>query len=455
VEKDINQTLKKAITAHKEGKLNEAVRLYQKIIKTQPIDPQIHHNIGVALKELGSLEDAILSFKEALRLKSDYIIAYYNLGATLNQLKKFDEAKIYLNKAIMLKPDFAEAQNILGSTLHNLGKLDEAQICIKKAIMLKPDFVNAYYNLGIILNQIEKFDEAEAIFRKIIKLNPNFGEVYNELGIALYHLGRLQESETNYKKCIEFRPDFAEVYNNLGNTIKELGRFEEAEINCKKAIELKPNYTKARMNLNLIIQEKKLLDILQLRNSKKNKLLNLSSNIGLTSNPFIFNRDIEPQLLSNLYKIKSTIFSETEGGPLYGIGRTTNYNLFENDFPILKNVEVSLTSIMKQAVKSDIFIRASFLNILEGKSGSIPHAHITNFDKTQGLINRKFSLVYYIDVGDQNSSEPGIFKLQDPNQEILPHNGMIIIIPADRKHSAIYNGKTDRVMIGVNFYSLQ
>ena len=42
----------------------------------------------------------------------------------------------------------------------------------------------------------------------------------------------------------------------------------------------------------------------------------------------------------------------------------------------------------------------------------------------------------------------------NPNKEILPINGMVMIIPADRKHSAIYNGKIDRVMIGVNFYSL-
>ena len=39
-------------------------------------------------------------------------------------------------------------------------------------------------------------------------------------------------------------------------------------------------------------------------------------------------------------------------------------------------------------------------------------------------------------------------------QEILPTNGMIMIIPASRLHSAVYNGKVDRVMIGVNFYSL-
>ena len=68
--------------------------------------------------------------------------------------------------------------------------------------------------------------------------------------------------------------------------------------------------------------------------------------------------------------------------------------------------------------------------------------------------DQKYSLVYYLSVGDQNCSDPGILTLYDPNDEILPTKGSIVIIPANRKHSAVYNGKTDRVMIGVNFYSL-
>jgi hypothetical protein len=75
-------------------------------------------------------------------------------------------------------------------------------------------------------------------------------------------------------------------------------------------------------------------------------------------------------------------------------------------------------------------------------------------DIALGLGKQKYSLVYYLSVGDQNCSEPGILKLYDPSEDILPCEGMITIFPADRLHSAFYGGKKDRVMIGVNFYSL-
>ena len=109
---------------------------------------------------------------------------------------------------------------------------------------------------------------------------------------------------------------------------------------------------------------------------------------------------------------------------------------------------------MRQAVKSEVFVMDSFFNILSAGSGTTPHKHVRQFDKISGLINQKYSLTYYLSVGDQNCSEPGILKLYEPDKEILPSEGMIVIIPSVRSHSAIYGGKTDRVMIGINFYSL-
>ena len=149
-----------------------------------------------------------------------------------------------------------------------------------------------------------------------------------------------------------------------------------------------------------------------------------------------------------------TDINKAEQGALFGLGRrTTDYRLFENDLPILKFLKKDLTNIMKQAVNSDIFIMDSFLNITGPGSGAVSHTHIGLFDKSKGLVNQKYNLVYYLSVGDQNCNEPGTLKLEYPDEEILPSEGMVVIIPSDRKHSVIYSGPKDRVVISVNFYS--
>ena len=300
-----------------------------------------------------------------------------------------------------------------------------------------------------------KFEEAKILLQNILQAQPSHYKTHTNLGALLIKLGKLEEAVISFKKAIEIKPEFAVAHYNLGVVQEKLDRFDEAEMSYKKAVEFKGDYIEAQNNLNMISRQNKLLlNIEQAKNSKKKKKLsNLNNEAGLIINPFISKRRVESELLVELYKINSVELDKTRD-IRYGNGKCSDYELFENNSSILKNVEKDLTSIMSDAVKSDIFIIESFFNILRAGSGLTSHKHLNNFDKNHNLINKKYSLTYYLSVGDQNCSEPGILKLYDPEEEILPSEGTIVIFPADRNHSAVYGGKIDRVMIGVNFYRL-
>lgn len=61
---------------------------------------------------------------------------------------------------------------------------------------------------------------------------------------------------------------------------------------------------------------------------------------------------------------------------------------------------------------------------------------------------------YIIIDGDQTGTLPGVLRLHDPEEEILPSTGDLVIIPASRKHSAVCNGDAPRILIGANFYAV-
>ena len=148
---------------------------------------------------------------------------------------------------------------------------------------------------------------------------------------------------------------------------------------------------------------------------------------------------------------------EAENTPVFGNGRCSpDYNLFDASPTIIKAVEKDLISLVEAAVKSKIYLADSFFNIYAAGAGISPHTHLNQLDKNEYLKlgKQKFSLVYYISVGDQDCTKPGVFKLYDPEEEILPCEGMILVIPAGRRHSAVYNGKKNRIIIGINFYTL-
>lgn len=363
---------------------------------------------------------------------------------------KLDEAKIIFHQILENDPDNYKAHTNVGAISLKQNKLDDAEKNFRKAINLKPDFEIAFYNLGIVQKKLGKLDAAEKSFKKAINLKENYVEAYTNLGNIYLKLKRLEEAKKCFEKAIKYKPEFAEAHYNLGVTLGKQRKYGEAEISYKNSIKFKPNFEEAKYNLKKIFRQNKLLS--KIEQAKKNKNYNSTAK-RLIRNPFILKRNAETSLIDELYKIDSIELDKTID-VRYGNGFCSDYELFENNSMTLKNIEKDLTKIMCNAVGSDIFIIESFFNVLRSGSGLTSHNHINDFDEAKNLTDKKYSLTYYLSVGDQKCSQPGILTLYDPQIEILPSPGTIVIFPAYRQHSSVYNGKTDRVMIGINFYSL-
>ena len=364
---------------------------------------------------------------------------------------KLEEAKILFQNIIKIEPSNYKAYTNIGAILLKLGNLDEAEKSFIKAIKFEPTFAVAHYNLGVTQVKLNRLNDAEKSYKKAIELKKDYIAAYSNLGSVFLKLEKLNKAEENFEKAIKFKPDFAVGHYNLAVTQEKLNKFNDAEKSYKKAIELKTNYSEAQNNLNRMIRQNKLL--LDIKDARKTHASNINANIRLTKNPFVSKRKVEKELVTEIYKIHSIEIDNTKD-IRFGNGKFSDYELFENNSPIIKNVEKDLRQIISQEIKSDIFIIDSFFNILRTGSGLSSHHHINDFDREHNLASQKYSLTYYLTVGDQKCSEPGILKLYDPDEEILPSEGTIVIFPATRLHSASYGGKTDRVMIGVNFYSL-
>lgn len=335
------------------------------------------------------------------------------------------------------------------SNIHFRNKrFKESLSAINTAISINSEDTNAISIKGIILSKLNLNEDAIKSFRKVLDIDQNSFDAYLNLGVIYNKISKFNESIHLYEKAIEINPNSALIYNNLANVQKNLNLLDKASANYKNALKLDPSYINAKNNLEILNRELKLLNFF------KNKKIKSNFNKDFLQKTYITERDVEINLLSNLYKVNSTKLNEIIDGPLFGNGSTTDYQLFENNFIHLDFLKTDLLKIIKNYFQKEVFLMESFLNILKEDSGSVFHDHINNFDTNNNLSTNKFSLVYYISVGDQKSSKPGIFKMKEPEEEILPKNGMIIIIPASRKHSAIYNGKIDRVMVGINFYVL-
>ena len=159
-------------TLQRQGKLKEAVSIYEKAIQIKPDSADAYNNRGIALVELGELDKAVASYKQAIQIRPDYAEAFYNLGNALQELGQLNEAIQYYEKAIQIRPDSEEAYNNRGIVLVELGKPNEAIKSYEKAIKIKKDYAEAYSNCGIALQELRKLSEATENFRKAISIAP-------------------------------------------------------------------------------------------------------------------------------------------------------------------------------------------------------------------------------------------------------------------------------------------
>jgi tetratricopeptide (TPR) repeat protein len=174
-----------------------------------------HNDLGFALLQKGSVDEAITHFQTALQIKPDYAEAHNNLGNALCQKGSVDEAITHFQRALQIKPDYAGAHNNLGNALIKKGKVDEAIVHFQKALQITPDNVEANYNFGMALLQKGNVDEAITHFQKALQIKPDFAEAHNNLGNAMLQKGKVDEAITHFQRALQIKPDFLEVLNNL------------------------------------------------------------------------------------------------------------------------------------------------------------------------------------------------------------------------------------------------
>jgi tetratricopeptide (TPR) repeat protein len=465
-------------------RLSEALIASKKTVTLDPKDYQSYFYLGNIFKKLGRNDEAKESYKKAVTINQYFEEGFINLGFISETTNNVGDAKKYYIKAINLNPNNANTHYNLGNVYRKLNNFLDAKKSYKRAVDLKSNHFKAHYSLGIILIALDNKGEAIEAFKESIKIRPDFANSYLNIGVIYQELGKLDEADKSLRKAISLNENLSDAYVNLGWVLKEKGDLYNALVYIKKGINLNQDMEMFFLKEGIIYHDlgdkKQALNSLEKASSidPSSKIIEVvrnifqkesdsietkdsirNSNITNFDNKFVTNKPVQESLIKYLYQIKyrELKIDKPINDARYGNGIcSNNFELLDDSDHIIKSLKKDLVNVMETTLNSEISIFASFFNIFRGVSGTKIHNHINSFDQDKSLylLEKKYSLVYYLEVGDQNCSEPGILKLYDPSENFLPSNGDIVIIPAKRNHSSLYNGDNDRVMVGVNFYTL-
>lgn len=255
----VNDALKRALHAHRTGRVDEAERLYRTILAQEPEHPHALHYLGVVYAQRGRYDEACRLMEQSLT-RHRSAPAYSHLGNALKGLRRLDEAVARYDAAIALDPEYAEAHYNRGNALRELGRFDDALASYERAIAIRPRYAPAHFARGALMKDLARFGDAVGSFDDAIALEPDRAEAWNSRGNALMELGRPDEARASYERAVAIRPDYAEAHSNRGNALRALGRLDDAMASHRAATTLRPGYAEAYYNAAKVLTDLGQLD---------------------------------------------------------------------------------------------------------------------------------------------------------------------------------------------------
>ena len=223
VEPDALGYLQRGIEAHKELKLEEAIKHYTNAISLQPDKHMLvraYNKRGNAYDGIGKRDSAFEDYSMAIEINPDDDDAYFYRGFTYELKGDYEKAIKDYNKVINLNPNRADAHVYRAEAYRRTeayrvtGRSSELVIKdYSTAIELNPHYAYAYRNRAQVYRVKGKIDLAIEDYTKLIELNRNSVYPYRIRAEAYMQKNAIELAIADYSKEIELMPDEAQHYS--------------------------------------------------------------------------------------------------------------------------------------------------------------------------------------------------------------------------------------------------
>jgi len=136
-----------------QGRPAEALGAYQRALDLHPLWAPALTNYGVALKELGQIQEAFEIQSFVCAHYPDFLTGFTNLGFLQQRIGQFDAAVTTFRHAVSLDSTSGGSWANLAQALHLARQEKEAATAFAQALILAPDRPEIHYNHGLFLLQ--------------------------------------------------------------------------------------------------------------------------------------------------------------------------------------------------------------------------------------------------------------------------------------------------------------
>jgi tetratricopeptide (TPR) repeat protein len=152
-------------------------------------DPEIDTLLAIALRRVGRNQDALSRAKRATKRRPPFGAAFHELGFQLLSLERHDEAIEALSRGHELLPMMPELPILLGTVFLARRDFSNAKNYFARALNISPNSADALYGLGVAHWRLCEYSAAANLFRRHLTQNPDDVSTWLGLGQCLLELG--------------------------------------------------------------------------------------------------------------------------------------------------------------------------------------------------------------------------------------------------------------------------
>jgi tetratricopeptide (TPR) repeat protein len=228
---------------YQQGSKDRALNSYETAASLEPGNTTFQKNLAdYYYVEQGRVEDAMRIYVKVLESDPEDVEILMILGHICVALHKFEDAETFYNRVLAVEPWNAEARD-------NLEKLSR-----RPAEM--PAGANPEDQYESILKQIDSNDgEAVDLLENFLQAHPRFALAHNDLGVLYYNQGEKEKALDHYEQAVRLEPQNANFQKNLADFyFVESGRIEDALAVYNQVLELDAADVEALMSIGLICE---------------------------------------------------------------------------------------------------------------------------------------------------------------------------------------------------------
>lgn len=164
-------------------------------------------NRGNALFDQGKYEEAVEVYKKIIEEFPDVYIVNKNIGNCYFRMERYDLAEEYYLKVLEKDPNNSDIMLLIGNTYANRGENEKALEWYKKIEFEKIDDPTVLFNIGTNFYKNSKFEEALKYYQKSVDIQNDFLDGIYQLGLTNLTLGNYKEAIVVFEDYLKHDPD--------------------------------------------------------------------------------------------------------------------------------------------------------------------------------------------------------------------------------------------------------